>query len=327
VLPFAGLDYDGAHLAFRLISLAALAAGVVAIARMLGHSPTTALLMLALVSLAFRPLKASIQVGQVNEVQLAGIALYLWLSAAVDGSRRQVVAGALLAALVLFKPNLAAALPLLAVAWALGGRRRKLALQAAGATAGGLLALVITTAVFGSPRAWWDWLDFLRAFPPEKIPLRFGNVGLARVVYETMGLRLALPLTLLSLGIALACLWAGRSRGAGAAAQDPARTVVEDTTALGAGCLVYLVSAPLVWDHYLLLALPAALVLLRDPGEPGNRYDWRRWLVAAALLGIAADPLTRLAQAYDMRAQAALNIAGVLLLFGLTSVEWARPRP
>lgn len=324
--PFAGLDYETAHLIFRTMSLAALAAGVLAVALLLGHSTATALLALAFVSIAFRPLKASVQVGQVNELQLAAVALYLWLSSARDGSRRQAVAGALMAALVLFKPNLVAALPLLAAVWLVRGRRRKITLQAAGAVAGGLLALAVTTAVFGSPVAWRDWLEFMRVFPPEKIPLRFGNVGPARLVYETMNLRVSPLLAVVAVGVALAAVWVGRPRHAEVTADEPPDVITEDTAGFAAGCLVYLLSAPLVWNHYLLLTVPAALLLLRDSGGPARGDTVRRALVGVALVMMATDPIADLFHLYDMYAHAALSVAGVLVLFVLTVRELARPR-
>ena len=325
--PLGGLDYEQAHLLFRAVSLAALATGVVAIALLLGHSAAAALMMLAVATVAFRPLKTGVQVGNVNELQLAGIAAYLWLSSGRDGGRRQAVAGALLGALVLFKPNLLPALPLLAASWVLGGRRGKLALQAAGAAAGGLLALAVTAAVFGSPAAWTDWLAFMRVFPPAKIPLRFGNVGLSRLAWETMDLRLAPWLGGLFLGLALACLWAGRPRAEPTGAHDAGRAMAADTTALSAGCLAYLLSAPLVWIHYLLLALPAALLLLRDSGEGEPRDDARRVLASLALVAVAVDPVADLLRIYDMYQQAALTAAGLAVLFALTLRELARPRP
>jgi hypothetical protein len=328
VRPLAGLDYERAHLLFRLVSLIALAAGVVVIAMRLGHSAAVALLMLAVVAVAFRPLKTGVQVGNVNELQLAGIAAYLWLSSGRDGARRQGAAGALLGVLALFKPNLLAALPVLAASWAVSGRRRKLVLQAAGAAAGALLAVAVTVLVFGSPAAWRDWLEFMRVFPPAKIPLRFGNVGLSRLADETMDPRLAPWLSSIFLGLTLACVWTGRTRAQPPDGHDARRAMVEDTMALGAGCLVYLLSSPLVWIHYLLLALPAGLVLLlRDGSEGEGQGSVRRLLAAAAVVAIAVDPVADLLQIRDVYAVAALTVAGLAVLFVLTLRELARPRP
>jgi len=318
--PFAGLTYERARLVFRALSLAALAAAVVVLARLMGHSATTALLMLALLTVAFRPVKTDVQVGNVNALQLAGIAAYLWLSSRRDESRAQAGAGALLAGLVLFKPNLLAAVAVLAASWAARGRRLKLARQAVGAIAGVVVALAVTAAVFGSLAAWREWLEFMSAFPPAKIPLRYGNVGLARLVYELADVHLTPWLAAVFLAAALVCVWMGRrASAADPEVGEPTRAALEDTAALGAGSFVYLLSSPLVWLHYLQLVLPAALLVLRDSRG--------RVLVAAALVAIAIDPVADLFQMYDLYQQAALTVAGVLTLFVLTLRELARPRP
>jgi hypothetical protein len=321
--PLGGIGYERAHLLFRSVSLAAVAAALAALALLVGQSAAGALLAVAFVTLAFHPLKAAIQVGNVGELQLAAIAAYLWLSSGRDSPRRQVALGAL----VLIKPNLVAAPLLLAAVWIARGRRRKLKLQAVGLAAGGLLGLLASALVFASLTPWRDWLEYLSVFPPENIPLRLGNLGLARIVYDTMGLRVAPVLAAVSLGVALGAVWAGRARGTEAPADDPSRAAVEDTVALAAGSLVYLLSAPLVWDHYLLLALPGALVLLRDGEETQSGDTTRRTLVGGALILLAIDPLKNLLHLYDMYAQAALTVAGLLVLFVLTVRELARPRP
>jgi len=133
-------------------------------------------------------------------------------------------------------------------------------------------------------------------------------------------------LAAVSLGVAVAAVWVGRSHGTEVPAEDPSRAAVEDTVALAAGSFVYLLSAPLVWDHYLLLALPGALVLLRDAKETGRGDFVRRGLVGVALILLAIDPLKNLLNLY-MYAQAALTVAGLMILFALTVRELARPRP
>jgi len=328
--PFAGLRYDDAHRIFRTLSLAAFAAAILALAALLGRPAAVALLMIALVTIAFRPMKTDVQVGNINEVQLATVAAYLWLSSRRDADRRQVVAGALLGALVMFKPNLVGALPVLGAAWLTRGRNAKLVRQAVGLAAGVALALALTVAVFGSLSPWREWFEFMQAFPPYKIPLSYGNVGLARLAYETMDLHLAPWLAILFTMVTLACVWMGRARTAHANpdADDPRRIAAEDTAALGAGAFVYLLSAPLVWNHYLLLALPAALLLLREPdGAPAIPERARLPLTAVALVAIAIDPVADLFHMYDLYQQATLTMAGALTLFALTVRELARPRP
>src|SRR4029078_3665499 len=139
--------------------------------------------------------------------------------------------------------------------------------------------------------------------------------------------RVSPVLAAVSLGLAVAAVWVGRSHGPEAPAEDPSRAAVEDTVALAAGSLVSRPPAPLVWDHYLLLALPGALVLLRDAKETGRGDAVRRGLVGVALILLAIDPLKNLLNLYGMYAQPALTVAGLMVLFALTVRELARPRP
>jgi len=316
--PLAGASYERSFLLFSLLNLACLAAGVLVAARRLGHGPAPALLVLAFVGLAFQPVHSDIRVGNVNQVQLGLLAAYLWLSARGDRSRPQAAAGALLALIVLFKPNLLPVLPLLAAGWAWRGRRRKLALQGAGLAAGALVALVATWAVFGSVSVWAHWLSYLGGLPPAKIPLSYGNVGLGRILFETVDEDFSLALAVLGTGVALFCTWRGRSARAGTAGS----AALEDGAALAAGVLVYLLSAPIVWTHYLLLAVPAALLPLRP--DEGLLPPWHAAAAAAALFALAIDPWADPLGVDDLRLQAIVAALALLLLFVLVCLRLAR---
>jgi hypothetical protein len=330
--PISGGSYETSHALFRLASLVAMTAGVLALARLVGHGATLALLVLALVGHAFQPLKADIRVGNVNQLQLGGIAVYLWLSSRPDRSRLQIAAGALLAALVLFKPNLLPLVPLLLACWVLRRRRGKLARQALGMAVGASCGFALGGFVFGTLQAWPDWWAYLSSFPPAKIPLRYGNLGLARLLFESLDIDLAPLLALATTGLVLLCLWLGRRRDVSPPEElpppgpDPTARI-EDTAALAAGCLVYLLSAPMVWLHYLLLALPALLLLLRREvlrREEARAAAWRRGLTTVALLGIAVDPVAEAFGMQRLRDQAVLTTLALLLVFVLLCREIAR---
>ena len=321
--PLSGGSYEGDSRAWRLTSLLALAVGLLALARRAGLDGTMGALVLAFVTLSFQPLKAEIRVGNVNELQIGLLAAYLWLSSR-DGSRAQIAAGALLALTVVFKPNLLAVMPVLAACWFLRGRRRKLALQGVGLAAGAALAALLPLLTFGSLACWPDWMAYLAALPPEKIPLRFGNMGLPRLLFEATELELSIPLAAATLIAALACL----RRGARPGPETPPSAAVEDMAAVGAGCLVYLLSSPMVWLHYMLLALPAALLLLR-PHPGGTRASQRFALTVLALIGLAVDPATQAFELQRLEHQAVITSLSLLLLFVLLCVEmagWTLPR-
>lgn len=90
---------------------------------------------------------------------------------------------------------------------------------------------------------------------------------------------------------------------------------VEDVLLIGAGCLVVLLSSPLVWLHYLILALPAVIALIR----PQARWQWPALAACCRCHG----PMDGLFGAPDAVPRATVAIAGLVLLFVLVVIELA----
>lgn len=327
--PFTTGSYEHDFHRYRLVSLAGLLGAALLLGRVLRYRAAACLVLLGLLLHVFQPLKADVRVGNVNQLLLAALAAYLWLGGRADRSGLQAVAGALLGIATLFKPTLAAVLPLLAASWALRRRYTKLALQTAGLAAGAAVTLAASGLFFGSLAPWGEWLMAVRALPQSAIPVDRGNFGLARLAHEELGLRIAPHLALVALGAVVTCLWL-RSRGAQGApaeATRPDRTpaiVADDAAVVAAGCLVYLLSAPLVWQHYLLLALPAVFVLLGRRRERGRRSGWQALPAVVAFAAIAIDPYAELLQVHDLTRQATVVSAGLVVLFVLTLGELCR---
>lgn len=319
--------YDADYRTYCVLSLASVLAALLLLGHMLGLPAATSLLFVGLVFLTFQPLRADIRVGNVNQLQLAILAAYLWLSARRDGSPLQAAAGAALGIAVCFKPNVVAIVPLAMVSSWFDGRLRKLVLQAAGMIAGVAAAIAASTLVFGSPQAWLDWFASLRTLPPSIIPIARGNFGLVRIAQEQLGVSIAPYLLVLVLGATIGALWRGRLRSVpdtphAQAVSSGRHAVVKETFIVGAGCLVYLVSAPLVWQHYLLFTLPPILGLLR--GEEGRGTAARWTLAALAFAAIAITPYAELFGVTSLLQQAVVVSAGVVLLCGLAIRELVR---
>ena len=304
--PLTSGSYEAAHFAFRRLGLTACAAGLLVMAHLVGHGPAAALLLLAFVAYSFQPLNADIRVGNVNQIQVGVIGAYLWLSSRDDVSRAQIAAGVLLALLVLFKPNLLPVLPVLAACWALRGRRRKLARQAAGLALGAVLGALLPVLAFGGLAAWRDWLVYLTALPAEKIPLQFGNMGLSRLLFETLGVDLSPLLATAFLTALLGCVWLGRKRGVGAPAPPAA---IEDTTAMAGHARVPALGADGL----------AALHAARAPGGAAPATPAPPLAAPAgppaALVVIAVDPLAMALGIRSLQHQAIVTSMALLSLF------------
>ncbi|MGH7896641.1 MAG: glycosyltransferase 87 family protein, partial [Candidatus Binatia bacterium] len=188
--PLAGGSYDQALRRYRVLCWIALTAGLALLARVLSLSPPAMLIVLAVLTTIFEPLRADVRVGNVNQLQLVMLALYLWLGNRADHSRRQLAAGAALALAVAFKPNLGLIVPLIALSWALERRWQRLRLQGYGMIGGAAAAVATGMIAFGSVRVWGDWLRIVTTMPPAMIPLGAGNFGLDRLLYERFGIEL-----------------------------------------------------------------------------------------------------------------------------------------
>ncbi len=277
-------DYEKDIRHFRALSLVLAAASVIAICALAGIGVDAALIALAFLFWAFVPLHYDLAEGNVNAIQLGCMALFLLIARAGTGPLGLCAAGAILGAGVAFKPNLVFVPAALALAWILERRWSRLAAVMGGAAAGGAAAAGWGALFFGGVRPWLDWLETVRhiqeTFGSE---VKWGSFGGGRLLLDLTGWNLS-PLLYLACftALGLAVRWRG------------GRTVREGTLddtllVVGLGPLIPILAADLAWPHYLVQALPLALVLLAaEPFRPDR--DAGRWLALAGLAGICSPP-------------------------------------
>ncbi|HVE71935.1 MAG TPA: hypothetical protein VNI54_11240 [Thermoanaerobaculia bacterium] len=250
-LRWVSRDYDRALTQYHALVLACFIGGVLLMCRTVGVPWWAALFLLAGLLLWYRGFEADLRVGNVNSIQLLAVAI------AVRFARiRWIVFGLLIAS----KPNLLF-VPLL---FLIAERHRWRANLLQGAI-GGAIAFVVASISYGSPRVWLQWVSAANAFY-HRLPTRMErNVTPALALFQEYGewISYAIAAVLLALVIV--------------------RMKRHDAPLLaGLGILVYLLSANVVWLHYMVLVIPIAVALLR----------WKATAVVAiaALLLIAEEP-------------------------------------
>jgi hypothetical protein len=102
--PLSTSSYERDYALFRALSLACGTVAIIVLARMLDYGWPAVLTALAFVMWAFEPIRSDIRVGNVNQVQLAGLAFYLGLCRRGKVTH-DLLAGTWLGLLTLFKPN------------------------------------------------------------------------------------------------------------------------------------------------------------------------------------------------------------------------------
>jgi len=311
-------NYDADLERFQLLGLACTAGSLLLLGRLFGYSLAAALALLVLVAQWFLPLYTEMRLANVNRLQLAMLALFLWNQRSPPSTRRDLLGGFLLGFAVLFKPNVLFAAGLLGLWWLRNRELRTLRDQLAGMGLAVAVALAATSLSFGSPRCWIDWLGAASTTHGYRIATGSGNVGLSMLLLEWTGLRAEVPLTLLLVAISAAFLWRARSRRGGCLRRE--------ASVLAAGCLIYLLAARMVWIHYSVLALPAFLVALR-PATGGRSFAWRQVLALAAFLPIGRIAAWQAALGGHLQLVALIYCASALTLYALMLAELAAADP
>jgi len=310
-------NYETDFRNYRLLLLACLAAGIVILCRLLNHSPGSTLGAIAIFSAWFEPFASDLRVGNVNGLQFAALAAYLWVVTRMRWRYRDVLGGALIGLMVAFKPNLVFVAGMLVVCWVLNRQTRRLLFHAAGAAVGGVVVLLITAPGFRSLHCWTDRLSALYSLPDAIITVDLGNFSPAQILNESFGINTGIPLAIIFGGLAVAVMWirqrnVSRERGA-----MPAPDEFPEMFAVSIGCLLVVLMARLAWLHYYVLTIPALLFLLRPDGVSSSDGGFvaRRFLPVLALLAFATGPILCIGIPLTTRGQGVLAVCAALLLF------------
>ncbi|HEX8172831.1 MAG TPA: glycosyltransferase 87 family protein [Thermoanaerobaculia bacterium] len=248
-------DYDRALLQDHVLLLAAFIIGVLLIARRAAVPLWCALLLLAALLLWYRGFEADLRVGNVNSLQLLGLGAAL--------SAPPLVAGAILGLLFAFKPNVLFVVLLFIVARIAQRDWRRLRLELGGGAIGVAIAIVAAAINYRSLHVWTQWVARANEFY-HRIPTRAErNVTPLLALYHQHGATVSHLVALALFAVAAIALLRARR--------------ADDALVAGTGMLIYLLSATVVWLHYLVLVVPLALALLR-----------RRATAAIALLALVA---------------------------------------
>lgn len=287
-------DYELALKQYHVLVLAAFIAGFVLICRRVRVSWPATLFLLAALLLWYRGFEADLRVGNVNSLQLLMIGAFLWSP--------PILAGAILALLVAFKPNLILIVLLLFVARVTSRDWRRLRLELLGGAGGAIAAICAVAINYGSFRIWLQWVEAAGLFFTRLQTRAERNVAPALSLMQEHGTWIGYAIA--AVLVVIACM-AMRKR-------------VDDVLITGLAIMIYLISAPVVWLHYMVLVLPLAIALLR--------WRWTAAISILALAMIAEEPFEMLFRT-PVYPNDAMHIAPALLALFVCGVSplYARP--
>jgi hypothetical protein len=304
---------------YRLLLMASLVFTIVSLGRIMDHSWSTILAAIAFFSAWFAPFPIEVNVGNVNGLQLAVLTAYLRMRTQTRWRYRDIIGGALLALVVAFKPNLVFVPATLALYWLFNRRFQCLWHHAVGGLLGGVIAIGVAAACFGSPRCWTDWLSAMRSFPDSAILFTNGNFAPAAWLKELFGINFGPFVTLLFGGSAVAGMWLHRRKVAAVPAPSVAFDPLAETLIFSIACLLVILVPRLAWMHYYVLTIPAFLLLLKLSEQARSRKSalLQSSLIVLAFAGYAMDPLSHLSVPLTTIVLGGMFVLSAVLLFAL----------
>jgi hypothetical protein len=297
-LGWVSRDYDRALQQYHVVVFVAFVLGLLFVARAVRLSAPLSLLVLAALLLWYRGFEADLRVGNVNSLQLLLVGAALL---APPG-----VAGAILGVLLAFKPNLLLIPLLIAVARIAAGNWSRLRREMIGGAVGVVIAIVAAAIRYGSATVWLQWVARANEFY-HRLPTRVErNVTPLLEVFQQYGARWSYATALLLTLIVVVAIWRGKGRA-------------DDALLAGVAILIYLLSATVVWLHYMVLVVPVALALMR----------WRSTALVAlvALAAIAEEPWEMLTGIAVYPNDAKLLGPAFAALFACAIWKIAKPEP
>ncbi len=237
-------DFGTALLQFRVLILATCLGGMVLLGRYCRFPLWFSITLFAATVYCYLPFIADFIVANVNAIQLFLLALALTLS-----ERRPVLAGAILGMMLAQKPNVVLVVAVLMLARVLTKDFQRLKREILGGAIGGIIAFVIGSWWFETPRIWLLWLGSAGNLYETLLGVEFNNVTPALSLFQQYGTWLSYAMAAVLLVIAFIPLMRG-AKG-------------DDLLLISLGLLIYFMSATLVWLHYLVLCFIPAFALFR----------------------------------------------------------------
>lgn len=268
--------------------------------------------------LLIEPFASDVRVANVNQLQMGLMALFLLVQIGSDHPSRYVVCGFVLGIMLMFKPNQIFIIWMLLISWSAHRKYSKLLWAVSGMTLAIITALIITSLHWGSPWYWVNWLTSIKNMPDRIIAVEIGNYSFARLWLDMRGEHISILLSLILLIISSTFVWF--ENRASLAPVDDADGIRQDALMIAIGCLIYLLSAPLVWLHYYLATLPMIMVLLRPKIEFTHSTFW--WFIMVlTMLGFTREFLTQFFYSSNPHDVTLIISGSTLMLYILAHLE------
>ena len=301
-------DYETDQQRFAIVSGLCLAVSVAMLCYLLRFSLVSTTLALAFLAADFAPVVSDMGVGNLNEIQLFAVALFILFSA----RSRHLPAGIAIGIATMIKPTTGMVLVLGVIAGLADRDYRRILRFLTGTCIAAAGCIALSGVYFANFKMWIGFVKSLSDTLGEgSYPLEKGNVGLAKLLFGGTGPG---PAIILLSAFSWVMFSTRRKARADEVAMPNAFAVA------GLGCALTLLSSPLAWIHYYVLLIPLSLYIIR-PAPDGAAPPFADGIVTKLLAFLPLLMLSDLAEYYmngvalsvDFNCAAVLTLALALL--------------
>lgn len=304
LFAFLPSGYVQAATTFSVFQVIAFLVAMLLLGRLLGLDLSTNVLLAVLSLWLWSPIQTDLNTGNVNAFQLLLLAAIIathrlarraMANTAGTWKTAALVALPLLLVLIFaaFKPNAYCVVPCVLASWVLSFPKRELVRACVLALPPFVTVLLLPVFWFGTFEVWFHWLHYLQVFSGDKLT-DYGNYAFSKRIEILTAIPEAIVrhglLALLLASFAALLPWRvghGETKTL-ACAFRPLRDPV---LSISIGVLLSLVTAPLVWQHYYVLALIPLLYVLTRFQRPTLAVGLA--ILAALMMARAIFPVAR----------------------------------
>lgn len=328
---FLPADFDRAHLLWAVLQFLSAGLAVFLLARLKSAGILPAACLALLVLATYNPFTQDVKMGNVNALQLLGVAALLYVAARRLYLRAPTVDAVYLAVLALFlafKPNTIFVVAGLACHYALARGVRRAFLGIGFALAALLLAYGYSAWYFHDAGVWRDWLRYTQGVTGGTLlySLDKGNQSLTMLMAQRSGAFSPYGYALIVAAVLALVLYAAMTDSGkrnDLFAPTARRLLADPWFAASAGVIFTFATSPLLWVHYHLFALVPVFWLYRTYG----RHDFATACAIASYLAVSRPLITLLigAELYGI-VHSMIFFSWVPLVVGLLSRAAAERR-
>lgn len=326
-------DYEIDQRNFAIVCLLCFGFSIVLLCRLLRFSDVETILLLVILSSSYVPTMSDIAVGNINQIQLSVIALFIFFM-----SRSQwLLAGIAIGTGMALKPNIAIVFVLSMLLCLVDRAFRRQWRLSLGAAAAMLLCMAISSGYFGTPSIWSAFARNLPSILNLSYPLEQGNFGLSMLLFNSTERHVSVFIALILVAAFVCAVFMtrndgfdGRRRHTGSDAINGEIDLHQAFAVAGVGCAVMLLSSNLVWLHYYVLLIPMSLYLMRPLGDNDQQpsHSYRRVLAIVALLMLSAGTIVHDVFYYAVMINSATSLMLALTFYEIwcqrnTSAAWS----